>query len=121
MVKMSERKISCFFFRNSNQRCFVGKCALRRFAKFTAKHLCQILFFRFGLGPATLMLKKRLWHRCFPVNFEKFIRAPSVQYTSRRLLLFNCLTTLNNFISLEVQCFPFDGCDRTCTRQHTHH
>ena len=25
--------------------------------------------------PATL-LKKRLWHRCFPVNFVKFIRTP---------------------------------------------
>ena len=25
--------------------------------------------------PATL-LKKRLWHRCFPVNFEKFLRTP---------------------------------------------
>ena len=26
------------------------------------------------VSPATL-LKKRLWHRCFPVNFVKFIRA----------------------------------------------
>ena len=26
--------------------------------------------------PATL-LKKRLWHRCFPVNFAKFLRTPS--------------------------------------------
>ena len=26
-----------------------------------------------GLRPATL-LKKRLWHRCFPVNFAKFLR-----------------------------------------------
>ena len=25
-----------------------------------------------GLRPATL-LKKRLWHRCFPVNFSKFL------------------------------------------------
>ena len=25
--------------------------------------------------PATL-LKKRLWHRCFPVNFVKFLRTP---------------------------------------------
>ena len=25
-----------------------------------------------GLRPATL-LKKRLWHRCFPVNFVKFL------------------------------------------------
>ena len=27
-----------------------------------------------GLRPATL-LKKRLWHRCFPVNFAKFLTA----------------------------------------------
>ena len=26
-----------------------------------------------AVGPATL-LKKRLWHRCFPVNFAKFLR-----------------------------------------------
>ena len=26
-----------------------------------------------GVRPATL-LKKRLWHRCFPVNFAKFLR-----------------------------------------------
>ena len=25
--------------------------------------------------PATL-LKKRLWHRCFPMNFGKFLRTP---------------------------------------------
>ena len=23
-----------------------------------------------------ILLKKGLWHRCFPVNFEKFVRAP---------------------------------------------
>ena len=28
-----------------------------------------------GQRPATL-LKKRLWHRSFPVNFAKFLRAP---------------------------------------------
>ena len=28
-----------------------------------------------GLRPATL-LKKRLWHRCFPVNLAKFLRTP---------------------------------------------
>ena len=30
-----------------------------------------------GLRTATL-LKKRLWHRCFHVNFVKFLRTPSV-------------------------------------------
>ena len=24
------------------------------------------------------LLKKRLWHRCFPVNFEKFLRTPFI-------------------------------------------
>ena len=32
---------------------------------------------RRGLRPATL-LKKRHWHRCFPVNFVKFLRKPQV-------------------------------------------
>ena len=32
------------------------------------------------------LLKKRLWHRCFPVNFAKFSRAPFLQNTSGRLL-----------------------------------
>ena len=53
------------------------KGVLRNFTKFTGKHLCQSLFFNkvAGLRPATL-LKKRLWHRCFPMNFAKFLRTP---------------------------------------------
>ena len=45
--------------------------------KFTGKHLCQSLFFNkvAGLRPAT-SLKKRLWHRCFPLSFAKFLRTP---------------------------------------------
>ena len=58
------------------------KGVLRNFTKFTGKHLCQSLFFNkvAGLRPATL-LKKRLWHRCFPVNFVKFLRTPFLQNT----------------------------------------
>ena len=54
----------------------------------TEKHLCQSLFFSkvAGLRPAVL-LKKKLWHRCFPVNFAKFLRTPFLQNTSGRLLL----------------------------------
>ena len=36
--------------------------------------------------PATL-LKKRLWHRYFPVNFAKFHRTTFLQNTSGRLFL----------------------------------
>ena len=56
---------------------FLKKDVLRNFAKFTRKHVRQSLFFNTvaGLRPATL-LKKRIWHRCFPVNFAKFLRKP---------------------------------------------
>ena len=63
--------------RSSRPDVFCKKDALRNFAKSAGKHLCQSLFFNkvAGLRPATL-LKKRLWHRCFPVNFAKFLRTP---------------------------------------------
>ena len=39
---------------------------------------CQSFFFNKVASPrlATLF-KKRIWHRCFPVNFAKFLRTPS--------------------------------------------
>ena len=61
--------------RSSHQRCSIKKGVFRNFTKLTEKHLYQSLFFNKGLRPATL-LKKRLWCRCFPVNFAKFLRNP---------------------------------------------
>ena len=61
------------------------KGVVRTFAKFTGKHMCQRLFFNkvAGLRPASL-LKKRLWHRCFPVNIAKFLRTPFFTETPGR-------------------------------------
>ena len=60
---------------SSHQRCSIKKGVFRNFTKVTGKHLCQSLFFNkvAGLRCATL-LKKKLWYRCFPVNFAKFFR-----------------------------------------------
>ena len=57
------------------KRCSMWKGVFRNFTKFTGKHLCQTLSFNklAGLRPATSS-KKILWHRCFPVNFAKFLR-----------------------------------------------
>ena len=59
------------------QRCSVKKGVFKNFVKFIGKHLRQSLHFNkvAGLRPATL-LKNRLWHRCFPVSFAKFLRTP---------------------------------------------
>ena len=56
---------------------FCKKSVLENQVKFTEKHLCQSLFFNnvACLKPAYL-LKKRLWHRYFPMNFAKFLRTP---------------------------------------------
>ena len=33
---------------------------------------------------ASFLKKRRLWHKCFPVNFAKFLRIPFLQNTSGR-------------------------------------
>ena len=60
--------------------------------------------------PATL-LKKRLWHRCFPVNFAKFLRAPILTKhlkwlfikvgvsPSKEIIFYTLFFTSNTFIS----------------------
>ena len=52
-------------------------------------------FFMFHLGisqentvpMACNFIKERLWRKCFPVNFVKFLRTPFLQNTSGRLFL----------------------------------
>ena len=51
--------------------CVTLKGVLKNFTKFTGKHLCQSVFFN-----KETLLKKRLWHRYFPVDFVKFLRTP---------------------------------------------
>ena len=92
-----------YYFRSSHRRCSVKKCVLSNFSKFSEKHLCQKLFFNkvAGLWQFTrdvlwkrllyqilpTLLKNSLWHRCFSVNFAKFLRIPFLQNPSRLLLL----------------------------------
>ena len=73
MFEVSEAVVQ----RSSRPEVFCTKGVLKNFAKSTGKHLCQSLFFNrvADVRPATL-LKKRLWHRCFPVDFAKFLRTP---------------------------------------------
>ena len=44
------------------------------------------------------LLKKRLWHKYFPVNFVKFLKTPFLQNTSGRLLLKIGLLEVNTCI-----------------------
>ena len=62
-------------FKSIHQRWYVEKGVLKHFAKFTGKQQCQSLYFDkvARLSLATLS-KKKLWHRCFPVNFVKYLK-----------------------------------------------
>ena len=66
-------------FRSSRSQMFYKIVVLENFAKLTGKHLSWSVFliklkaFNFN--------KKTLQHRCFPVNFAKFLRTPCSQKT----------------------------------------
>ena len=74
---------------------------LKNFTKFTGKHLCQRLVFNkvAGLRPATL-LRERLWHSCFPVNFMKFLRTLFLQGISG-----DCFFLLQTLHKTEISMF----------------
>ena len=56
--------------------------------KFIGKHLRQSFFLnKVAALKSVVLLKKRLWHRSFPVNFEKSLRTPFLVEHLRWLLL----------------------------------
>ena len=73
---------------------YIKKVFLRN-SQNSQENICARVFFKKvkGVRPGTL-LKNKLWHRCFPVNFAKFLRAPVLQNSYERLLL-------NNLVSVE--------------------
>ena len=102
LPKKIVKNLSCS--RSRHRRCSVRKGVLRNV---TISAVPESLFNKVaGLRPATL-LKKRLWHRCFPVNFAKFLRTRFLHNTSGRLLLL-FLISFHNF-TIFTQIYPFSG------------
>ena len=87
---------------SSRPEMFCKKGVLRNFPKFTGKQLCQSLFF--NKVAALRPLKKRPWHRRFPVNFPKFLRTPFLT-EHLWLLLLNLILCLTCIISRVVKSF----------------
>ena len=87
-------------FKSSHQRCSREIDVLKNFTTFTETYMCLSFFFNkvAGLRPATL-LKKKLWHRCFPVNFVKFLRTRFLQNISWRRMLLS-FATLDEFLRI---------------------
>ena len=67
--------------RRSCPEMFYKIGVLKNFSKFTEKQLRLSLFF---IKRSVILLKKRLQHRCFPVNIAKFLRTLYLEDTSGR-------------------------------------
>ena len=63
--KQTMQSIICYSRQKQSPEVFCKQDVLKNFSKFTGKRLCQSLFFN----------KKRLWHRCFLVNFCKISKS----------------------------------------------
>ena len=61
-------------FRSSHLQMLFKIGALKSFPNFTGKHLCWSLFLKNLQAEGLQLCKKRLQHRCFPVNFVKFLK-----------------------------------------------
>ena len=91
--------------RISRPDVFCKKGVLRNFAKLIGKHLCQGVFLK---EIAKKLLKKILWHRCFPINFAKFLRTPFITEHLSSLLLdyfFDMNSLKNSFILYDLMFF----------------
>ena len=87
-MELAGIEVNCF--RSSHRRCSVKKVFLK-ISQNSQENTCARVSFLIklqasGLRPATL-LKKRLRHRCFPVNFVKFLRTHFFTERLRWLLL----------------------------------
>ena len=102
-IKKSEINIPSINLQKQPPEVSMKKGVLRSFTKFLRKHLCQ------NLRPATL-LNKRLWHRCFTVNFAnteylwtttcEFINETLIFRSSRSQMFFK-VSVVKNFAILE--------------------
>ena len=90
-----------YLYRRSHRMCSVKSCSWT-FCKIYRKTPVPKSFFNevAGVRLATLF-KKRHCHWCFPVNFEKFSRTPSLKNTSGQLE-HGTTRTLKGFLSFSV-------------------
>ena len=80
------------------QRCSVKK-VFQEISQNSQENTCARVSFLIKLQarPATL-LKKRLWYKCFPVNFAKFLKTPfPIEHLWQLLLFIDGTIPLHNF------------------------
>ena len=75
-------------YRSSHPEVFCKKGVPRNFAKFTRKYLYQSIFYERCRLEACNFIKKQIRHKCFSVDFAKFLRTPLFAEHLQWLLLY---------------------------------
>ena len=73
ITSMSFIELTGKFSEEVVHRCSV-KMLLLKISQSSKENVCARVFFNETAGVPTTSLKKRLWHRRFPVNFAKFFK-----------------------------------------------
>ena len=101
-MKSFKKSIMNIYPEAVTQRCSV-KWLFLDILQSSKRNICAGVSFLINLQasdlPATL-LKKRIWHRCFHVNFAKFLRIPFL--TKHLWCLFLFIRSLHNETYLEI-------------------
>ena len=74
-------------YRISQQRCYIKKCFQKLCTNHRKTHVSESFLNKLASQVSTTLLKMRLRHRCFSINFAKFPKVPFLQSTFERLLL----------------------------------
>ena len=108
MKKVNWNFVMQWCSRSSRSQMFFKICVIKNAAIFTGKHLCcSLLLIEFIKNLICNFIKKRLQHRCFPVNIAKslgtvfFYRTPPVAPSV--LLIKSCMA--ENWWGLKVQLY----------------
>ena len=99
MTYKSSTKVSkTYHIHNQPLEVFCQKVLLE-LSQYLQENTCARVSFLIKVRPwPGTLLKKRLWHRCFPVNLAKFLRTPFSQITSGA-----CFCIYERFFGLQTE------------------
>ena len=77
LASLLNMRLRYWCVRTSHLHKFYKIGVLKKFTKLTGKYLCWSLFINKVTNfQPTILLKKRVGHRCFSVSFVKFLKIP---------------------------------------------
>ena len=108
LPKPKEWPLEVTWSRGSGSQLFYRVAVMRKFRKFTWKHLQWIVSFSEVAGPDLQLYWKKTWRSCFPANVWKYLRTAFFYRTPLEYCLIVLALFLINQVALELlTCLSF--------------